>query len=293
MKTQPAPKTLHTALWVLLALGCLAGTGYLDYVTGYEIILSLFYLVPVAIVAWEAGEKPGIIIAVACAAAGLIGDIASGAQNTRMSIAFWNSTMSLGLFLMAAVLLSRLRHATGTAEALSRNDIVTTAFNSTYFSEALQVEIERAKRYKRHFTLLHINLDDFKKVNDTSGRKAGDAALWHFVITLSNALRKTDVIGRLGGDEFAVLLPETGYDAARAVIARLWTDFEKEIAVQKWPITLSMGAVTFAEAPEKYDDAIKMAEELMSYIKQHGKNGVRHLPFEGSPLVNPGSAHEI
>ena len=54
-----------------------------------------------------------------------------------------------------------------------------------------------------------------------------------------------------------------------------------------------MGAVTFAEAPEKYDDAIKMAEELMNYIKQHGKNGVRHLAFEGSPLVNPGSARDI
>jgi diguanylate cyclase (GGDEF)-like protein len=285
MNMPQEPKKLQTALWALLAFGCLAATGYLDYITGPEIICSLLYLIPVATLAWQAGKKPGIAIAAACAAVGLIADIASGAHNDRMAIAFWNNTMTLGFLLVAAILLSRLRQAVCTEEALSRNDMVTTAYNSKYFSEVLQAEIERAKRYKRHFTLLYINLDNFKKVNDAYGRKAGDAALWHFVVSISHALRKTDVIGRLGGDEFGCLLTETGYDAARSVITRLWADLEKEISVHKWPISFSMGAVTFTVAPEKSDDAIKMAEELMLYIKEHGKNGVRHLAFEGRPIA--------
>jgi diguanylate cyclase (GGDEF)-like protein len=284
MKTPQEPKKFRSILWALLAFGCLAAIGYLDYVVVPEMIFSLFYLIPVATLAWYAGKKPGIAIAAACAAVGLIADIASGAHNARMAIVFWNNTMTLGILLVAAILLSRLRQALRNEEALSRKDLVTTAYNSKYFSEVLQVEIERSKRYNRHFTLLYVNLDDFKKVNDTFGRKTGDAALWHFVVSISNALRKTDSIGRLGGDEFGCLLPETGYDAARSVITRLWADLEKEISIHKWPITLSMGAVTFTVPLEKSDDAIKMADELMHYIKEHGKNGVRHLTFDGGSL---------
>ena len=284
MNTPQQPKKLGATLWLLLALGCLAGIGYLDSKTSREIVFSLFYLIPVAVLAWQFGKKPGIVTAAACAAVGLIADIASGALDSSMAVAFWNNTMTLGFLLVAAILLSRLRQSIRNEETLSRNDVVTTAVNSKYFSEVLQIEIERAKRYKRHFTLLYINIDNFKKVNDAFGRKAGDAALWHYVVSIANTLRKTDVIGRLGGDEFGCLMPETGYDAAISVITRLWSDLEKEISVHKWPITFSMGAVTFTVAPEKSDDAIKMAEELMYYVKQHGKKGVRHQTYEGGPL---------
>ncbi len=276
---QQAPKIWGISLWILLALGFLAGVGYLDYVASTELIFACFYLVPVAIVAWYAGRKPGFVMAAVGAAVCLAADIAPGGHSAHMAIARWNSSLLLGFLLAFVVLLSSLRLLQENQKKFSRNDTVTTAINSRYFYELLQAEIERAKRYNSHFTLIYIDLDDFKKVNEAFGHKEGDSALWHCVVTITGVLRKTDTTGRLGGDEFGCLLPETGYAAAESVIARLRTALENEMLAHTWSTTFSMGAVTFSKPPDTSDDAIRMADSLMDAVKKAGKNGVEHKVF--------------
>ncbi len=272
-------KKSATLLWVLLALGTLALVGYLDYITGPEIASSFFYLIPVAVAVWHTGKAFGIAISALSALVWLAADIMSGTQYSHMATTCWNGAIRLGFFLVVTILLFSLKRALENEQTLLRHDTVTTALNSRYFDEVLKDEIDRSKRYAHHFTLIYIGLDNFKKVNAVFGHKQGDSALWYCVATMAGILRRSDIIGRLGGDEFCCLLPETGFDAAAVAISRLLSALEKEMTMHKWPITFSVGALTFVKPPAQADDTIKLVDKLMCDVKRNGKNGVQHQLF--------------
>jgi diguanylate cyclase (GGDEF)-like protein len=282
LKSMINPQALQKqveVIWLPLAFVLLLGIGYLDYLTQTTMTFSLFYMVPVALAAWHGGKRAGIILGIMGALVFfLAADILQG-DFYHLATALWNTVMLLTVFLVIVHLLSSIKLLQHNEQKLVKNDTVTTAINSRYFYEVLQNEIDRAKRYARHFTLIYIDLDNFKKINEAFGRKEGDSALWHCVVTITGVLRKTDTIGRLGGDEFGCLLPETGFDAAGAVIVRLRAALEKEMVVHKWGTTISMGAVTFVKPPDKSDDALKMADSLMDGVKRAGKNGVEHKVY--------------
>lgn len=273
---QQSLKNQVALLWLPLAFVLLLGIGYLDYLTETDMTFYLFYLIPVGLAAWHGGKRPGSILGVMAALVYLLADHVLQPDFYHLITAVWNSAMLCAFLLVIVILLSSLKRLQLSEQDLARNDAVTTAINSRYFYEMLQIEIDRAKRYQRHFTIILINLDDFKKINEGFGRKEGDSALWHSVVTIAGVLRKTDTLGRLGGDEFCCLLPETGYNAAEAVIERLRRAFKKEMKSHEWGLTCSMGAVTFALPPENLDGAIKMADSLMCGVKRAGKNGVVH-----------------
>ncbi len=263
-------------LWLPLAFVLLLGIGYLDYLTESAMTFSLFYLVPVVLAAWHGGKRPGIILSVMAALVHLMAAHVLQAKLYYLVTAVWNSAMLFAFLLVIVVLLAKLQRLQHNEQDLARNDAVTTAINSRYFYEVLQNEVDRAKRYQRHFTIILIDLDDFKKVNEEFGRKEGDSALWHCVVTIASVLRKTDTLGRLGGDEFCCLLPETGYNAAETVIERLRSALQQEMKAHEWGTSCSMGAVTFALPPDSSDKAIKMADALIKGVKKAGKNGVTH-----------------
>ena len=266
-------------IWLPLSFVLLLGIGYLDYLTETPMTFSLFYLVPVVLAAWHGGKRPGIIMGVMGSLVFLMAAHVLGTNFYHLIIAVWNSVMLLAFFLVIVMLLSFVKRLRHNEQNLVRNDTVTTAVNSRYFYEVLQNEIDRSKRYNRHFTLIYIDLDNFKKINEAFGRKEGDSALWHCVVTISGVLRKTDTIGRLGGDEFGCLLPETGFDAAGAVIGRLCAALEREMQLHKWATTFSMGTVTFETPPDTSDGAIKMVDSLMDAVKKAGKNGAMHKVY--------------
>jgi len=282
LKSMMNPQSLQkqvAVIWLPLAFVLLLGIGYLDYLTQSAMTFSLFYMGPVALAAWHGGKRAGIILAIFGALVFLLAADILQADFYHLATALWNSTMLFAFFLVLVTLLSSIKVLQDNEQKLVKNDTVTTAINSRYFYEVLQNEIDRAKRYERHFTLIYIDLDNFKKINEAFGRKEGDSALWHCVVTISGVLRKTDTVGRLGGDEFGCLLPETGFDAAGVVIGRLRAALEKEMVVHKWGTTISIGAVTFAKPPDKSDDAIKMADLLMDGVKRAGRNGVEHKVY--------------
>jgi len=160
-------------------------------------------------------------------------------------------------------------------KALARTDSLTQIANRRAFYELASTEINRAHRYKRPFTIVSMDLDNFKIVNDRFGHKIGDTLLCSVANTIQKNIRATDVVARLGGDEFTVLLPEIGAESARVVAHKLQKELLDTMQTNEWPVTFSMGVVTFNSAPATVDEMLKKADTLMYSAKQSGKNIIK------------------
>lgn len=126
---------------------------------------------------------------------------------------------------------------------------------------------------------IYLDIDNFKTVNDTQGHSEGDHLLRQVASTLTTAVREIDTVARLGGDEFGLLLPETGGDAAVTVATKISAGLKVQVE-QHWPVTFSIGMVTYLTAPESADEMIRVADTLMYEVKDSGKNELRHLIVE-------------
>jgi diguanylate cyclase (GGDEF)-like protein len=169
---------------------------------------------------------------------------------------------------------SRLKRLLAKEQELARIDPLTVVPNRRAFYEALDQERVRSRRYRRPFTIAYVDLDNFKKVNDSLGHAMGDELLVQVAAGLKSNLRASDYIGRLGGDEFAVLLPETDATAAQLVLRKLRLRLLEEMKAHDWQVTFSIGAATFLDPPDSLDVMIRMADETMYAIKAHGKDNV-------------------
>jgi diguanylate cyclase (GGDEF)-like protein len=173
-----------------------------------------------------------------------------------------------------AVSESNLRDLLAREQELSRVDPMTTVFNRRGFYEALERERVRTERYRRPVTIAYVDVDNFKKVNDSLGHAVGDELLVQVSATLRTTLRASDVIGRLGGDEFAIILPETDAMAARITLEKLRLRLLNDMSAHGFTITFSIGAATFVGPTDSLDIMVRMADETMYAIKTHGKDSV-------------------
>jgi diguanylate cyclase (GGDEF)-like protein len=253
--------------------------GVIDVVTGYEIALSLFYLLPVFAVTWFAGGRSGLAIAIASATIWYFADVGAGHQHSHPAIHVWNAGIRLGFFVVGMTLMARLRAALLRAEELAQRDHLTGAVNGRRFLDAARSEIERARRYKHPLSLAYVDLDNFKTVNDQFGHGQGDEVLRIVARTASSQLRVTDIIARLGGDEFAILLPETGVDAARTALTKIQRVVQQEMTKNGWPVTLSIGIATCLEMPANVDAMMKLADDTMYDVKKTKKNAIGSTVF--------------
>ncbi len=248
--------------------------GYLDSTTGPEISFGIFYLVPIAVGTWYAGRVAGVVLSASGAAAWFFADVASGGAYSHAAIRYWNAVVLLGFFLITILMLSWVRTSFVREQKLSRVDFLTGIANARAFHAVAEMEMRRARRYRRPLTLAYLDIDDFKRVNDQAGHPAGDALLIEVAKTIQGTLRKTDSLARVGGDEFAILLPETPAPAARLVLEKLRRVLLELMRANSWPVTFSIGAVTFTEQPDTLDVMIREADRLMYSAKRNGKNQI-------------------
>ena len=171
---------------------------------------------------------------------------------------------------------------------LSRLDPLTGLANRRAFYEGAELERQRAVRYGRNLSMAYIDLDNFKQVNDNFGHKAGDQLLVTVAIILRSDLRPSDLAARLGGDEFAVVLPETDELGARRATSKLHVLLTQAMQDNDWPVTFSMGVVTFNSIPETVEQMVHKADELMYTVKHGGKNRIATfiLQESSSPSVH-------
>ncbi|HDD35248.1 MAG TPA: GGDEF domain-containing protein [Candidatus Desulfofervidus auxilii] len=157
----------------------------------------------------------------------------------------------------------------------SITDALTGLYNRRYFMERLEIEWERAKRYQRPISLLILDIDHFKRINDTYGHLAGDKVLKTLGKLISKQLRKTEIAGRYGGEEFTILVPETNAEGAIKLAERL------RKMVEEYPfaingtinVTVSIG-VSDAEGIETINDLIQKADAALYQAKETGRNRV-------------------
>ena len=165
------------------------------------------------------------------------------------------------------------------AEALSVTDDLTHLYNSRYLNQVLRRETKRASRSGRPLSLLFIDLDGFKGVNDTHGHLFGSRALVEAAAVIRQSARETDVVSRFGGDEFALVLPDTGGEGAFAVGERI----RERIAAHRFlagdglniQLTVSVGVATLPDVAASSDELMQAADKAMYSVKESGKNGIQ------------------
>ena len=164
------------------------------------------------------------------------------------------------------------------AEALSVTDDLTQLYNSRYLNQVLRRETKRASRSGRPLSLLFMDLDGFKSINDNHGHLFGSRALVEAAGVVRMSARETDICARFGGDEFAVVLPDTGGAGAYAVGERI----RERIAGHSFlasegldiRLTASVGVATLPDAAASADELLKAADRAMYHVKDSGKNGI-------------------
>lgn len=248
--------------------------GYLDYLSGYKLGFSLFYLLPICVIAWVNTRKTGIIFSFYAAIVWVISDIISRGFDFSPFIEAWNGLIRLGFFLIFVFVLQKLKIALEQEKRLSRTDYLTGLSNSQHFFERLSIEIYKSRRYQREFTIAYMDCDNFKQINDQYGHPKGDALLKIIAQTLAGGTRVSDTTARIGGDEFAILLSETGAATSGETIKRLREKLLQKMDENHWPVTFSIGVATFEIAPDTAEKAIKSADELMYVAKRKGKNRI-------------------
>jgi len=160
---------------------------------------------------------------------------------------------------------------------LAHHDPLTDAFNRRRFEELGQAELARARRYNRPLTVLMLDLDYFKEVNDRYGHAAGDLVLQQVATRCREALREQDLFGRLGGEEFGVVLPETGLDDARQAAERLRQAVEK--ARVPWEgeiisVTVSIGVARLTDEEQLLEQCLRRADRALYAAKGSGRDRV-------------------
>lgn len=251
--------------------------GSIDYLTGYEFAFSVFYVLPIFMVTWFTNQRFGLVISVASAIVWLVADVSTGQTYSSPFIPFWNSFIRFAFFIIITILLASLKSSL----ELAHTDHLTSAINSRYFYEIVQMEINRFQRNQRPFTVAYIDIDNFKAVNDQFGHIIGDQVLITLVNSVSKVIRKSDFIARLGGDEFAVLFPETDQEAARIIFTKIQNSFVEAAQQKNWSITFSVGVLVCKVAPPTTDELIRKADELMYLAKSGGKNTIRYSMYAG------------
>jgi len=250
--------------------------GVLDFWTGFEISFSFFYLIPVSLAAWTAGKRAGVLVSIESAAIWLIANQLAGQDFSNLLIPFWNAVMRMGIFIFVTFLLAELRHHLNAETMMARTDFLTGVLNSRAFYETANKEIQRAQRYLSPFTLVYIDLDSFKDINDRFGHSVGDKLLRVIADNLRRNTRNLDAVARIGGDEFALLLPQTSQKAAQSLLTRLQGLVVDEMQQNQWAVTLSIGAITFVKPPESVDEILRTADQLMYDVKRNGKNAIAY-----------------
>ena len=264
--------------WVLLGIGSVAliliGVG--DYFASNKLLeFSVFFVLPVSFLTWFVDQRAGLAGSAGSAGIILTSALNSPRQAFGHQVAYWNSLIWLAFFLLITFLVAHLKILHVRERELARVDDLTKVATRLALYEFAEVELNRARRFQLPMTLAYIDLDSFKEVNDRNGHAAGDRVLITVARHMRRSIRQTDLVARMGGDEFALILPNTGTDAALAVLDKLLTTLTRSMRLNHWPVTFSVGVVTFLNAPESVDQMVQRADEIMYSVKQTGKNHLR------------------
>lgn len=274
----------HPRFTTALGLAAVALLGIFSYSLGPSLSSEAFFLIPILFVGWFANKQAGILTAILCAISWTLADTLSNPNPSHPYAPIWNPALKLALFLTAANMVPVFKEHLQREKEWDRTDYLTGAVNKKSFLELAGLEIERSRRYHHPFTLAYLDVDQLKTVNEHFGHHVGDLLLQWVVKTIRERTRATDILARVGEDEFALLLPETQPEPAQLVIQRIQKSLYDLAQKNEWPVTFSIGVVSFIVPPTSTEEMIRKADHLLFAAKNSGKNRVKHEIVSAAPV---------
>ena len=265
---------------LITATGIALILGLIDYATGFELSFSFFYLIPITVIAWVLGRTMGIYFSAFSAIVWFTSNALAGVHFSNLFIGIWNTSIRFGFFAVVTTLLNELRHLLEEERILANTDPLTGAMNRRSFNEIAEKKMIAGEIHRRPYTMVYIDLDNFKTINDTLGHAVGDLVLKTVVDTIQAQIRNTDYLARLGGDEFAILLTDIGQEHAKLIVERIQSSLLEKMKPDNWGITFSIGVLTVLTMPESTDKLVSLTDALMYEVKGRGKNAVYYSTYE-------------
>ncbi|GAA5169103.1 GGDEF domain-containing protein [Viridibacterium curvum] len=256
----------------VLGVGLLILIAVLDAVTGPTLALSILYLGPIALIAWRLERNAAISMAIFAGIVHALLNPHSIRSDSSTLIAIWNVMILCAIFAVFAVIIYELNRLLEKERDLARTDFLTGTRNRMAFLKEVDQEILRAVRHGQPISLVYVDLDNFKAINDRLGHREGDRLLLAVGQTLMQTIRGIDTVSRLGGDEFVILLPNADSDAAATVAPRIRQALLARMKQDLWPVTFSIGVLTCPIPPGSAEQLIHRADELMYRAKLQGKD---------------------
>lgn len=176
--------------------------------------------------------------------------------------------------LMLKYAFNQLKTALVEMEQLAKTDGLTGLLNRRTLFEVAAQEFSRAQRYERALSLIMLDIDHFKHINDTYGHPVGDIVIQTVAATLKETLREADLIGRYGGEEFAVILPETTLEHASEVAERICCQIGERTMTdnENLRVTVSLGVTTLRTGMSTVGEMLKQADQALYQAKSNGRN---------------------
>jgi diguanylate cyclase (GGDEF)-like protein len=188
------------------------------------------------------------------------------------------SILKIGMLVILLICLSGLAVSEKMNSLIIREGL-TGLFSKTYIRQRVEEEFYRSKRYNHPLSLMMIDLDNFKALNDQFGHTVGNHLLRYFSQVIADTIRPSDIAARYGGEEFLIILPETHKEEARAVAERLLKrislyPFRVDSRKEEVPFTISIGLTTYPEHGESAEELVVLADMALYQAKKDGKNKV-------------------
>lgn len=260
-------------------LAAFAAAALLDVTTGFQVSFFLLHLIPILYVTWYAGYRWGIVFVAMTAALSVYLGFFQMPERPKSALFIADMASDFLAMLLIVFMQTKLRHSFERIQQLSRHDALSGSLNRAGFVEALEEEIDRSRRFAHPFSLVFLDCDNFKAVNDSCGHAAGDAVLACVASTLKASLRSVDAVGRIGGDEFAVLLPETDVQDAKIPLMHAKQALDAAMRAGGWQVGFSIGVATFCQPPDCPERALAQADALMYEVKSAAKNDILFRVF--------------
>ena len=271
---RPAKHIWRLTLIIVLVLS------FLSVTFGKVIFLELFYFFPITLASWYGSRKSGTLLSITSSLLLLLIDVFQTGFSP-IKIVTYGLPCAIS-FSALAVLVTNFRDVHRVESIAADTDKLTSICNARGFYAELANELLRSVRYEHIFSLAYIDIDNFKFVNDSLGHAEGDKLLIEVAQCLKDSLRATDVVARLGGDEFVCLFPETGQDASTAAFAKASEELRRRMKRYHWPVSFSVGLVTFENMPTDIKEAMKIADDLMYSVKNADKNNISYKVWHGN-----------
>lgn len=263
------PGTISSSMVLAGAIAATLGIFVADLATAADIRLHVLYLFPLAAVALHC-ETPlaaGLLLPVTI----LLQIVTFSQQANSLIATATDMLVSTAAALLAIGLARGMRSNHLHLQNLANRDSLTELLNRRSFEKLTDREISRQRRHGGIFSLAVVDIDDFKKLNDSLGHHYGDLALKAIARILATHTRQSDSVARIGGDEFAILMPSTDLDSARLLCRKLSQQISGSIDSAPQQISASIGCACFEQPPPSTSEALKQADQHMYQAKTAGK----------------------